>query len=54
MESSGVPGRIQVTETVFERLRATYGFEPRGEVEIKGKGPLRTYLLTGRLASEAV
>jgi adenylate cyclase len=54
MESSGLPGRIQVTQTVFERLRAKYGFEPRGEVEIKGKGLLRTYLLTGRLASEAV
>jgi adenylate cyclase len=54
MESSGLPGRIQVTETVFERLRATYGFEPRGEVEVKGKGLLRTYLLTGRLASGAV
>ena len=53
MESSGLPGRVQVTETVFERLRAKYSFEPRGEVEIKGKGLLRTYLLTGRLASEA-
>jgi class 3 adenylate cyclase len=53
MESSGLPGRIQVTETVFERLRAKYSFEPRGEVEIKGKGPLRTYLLTGRLAPDA-
>ncbi len=54
MESSGLPGRIQVTESVFERLRAEYDFEPRGEVEIKGKGLLRTYLLTGRLASGAV
>jgi adenylate cyclase len=54
MESSGLPGRIQVTEAVFERLRADFGFEPRGEVEVKGKGLLRTYLLTGRLASGAV
>ena len=53
MESSGLPGRIQVTETVFERLRAGYSFEPRGEVDIKGKGPLHTYLLTGRLSPEA-
>ena len=53
MESSGLPGRIQVTETVFERLRTQYGFEPRGEVEIKGKGLLRTYLLTERLAPGA-
>jgi class 3 adenylate cyclase len=53
MESSGLPGRIQVTEAVYERLRFTYDFEPRGEVEVKGKGLLRTYLLTGRLASGA-
>jgi class 3 adenylate cyclase len=52
MESSGLPGRIQVTETVFQRLRSTYDFEERGEVEIKGKGRLRTYLLTGRRSSE--
>jgi len=48
MESSGLPGRIQVTEAVYERLRSAYDFEARGEVDIKGKGRLRTYLLTGR------
>jgi class 3 adenylate cyclase len=52
MESSGLPGRIQVTEAVFERLRSSYDFEARGEVQIKGKGPLRTYLLTGRRSQE--
>jgi class 3 adenylate cyclase len=50
MESTGVAGQIQVTEAVFERLRGSYAFEARGEVAIKGKGQLRTYLLTGRLA----
>jgi class 3 adenylate cyclase len=53
MESSGLPNRIQVTETVYERLRAVYGFEARGEIEIKGKGRLRTYLLTERLSPGA-
>jgi class 3 adenylate cyclase len=48
MESSGIPGRIQVTEAVYERLRSTYDFEERGEIEVKGKGRLCTYLLTGR------
>jgi adenylate cyclase len=47
MESSGLPGRIQVTEAVYERLRSTYDFEARGEVEVKGKGRLRTYFLIG-------
>jgi adenylate cyclase len=48
MESSGLPGRIQVTPAVFERLRSSYDFEARGEIEVKGKGRLRTYLLIGR------
>jgi adenylate cyclase len=48
MESSGLPGRIQVTEGVYERLRSRYEFEARGEIEIKGKGRLRAYLLSGR------
>jgi adenylate cyclase len=53
LESSGLPRRIQVTETVFERLRSGYQFEARGDIDIKGKGRLRTYLLTGRLLPDA-
>ena len=49
MESSGVPGRIQVSQTSFEFLKTDYSFEERGRVEIKGKGTMLTYLLKGRL-----
>ena len=49
MESNGLPGRIQVTEGTYQRLRGRYGFEERGEIEVKGKGRLRAYLLEGRL-----
>jgi class 3 adenylate cyclase len=45
MESHGVVGRIQVTEATCQRLRDRYRFEQRGEIEVKGKGPIRTYLL---------
>ena len=45
MESHGVPGRIQVTEAAYQRLRHVYRFEDRGEMEVKGKGRIRTYLL---------
>ncbi len=45
MESHGVAGRIQVTEATYQRLRARYPFEDRGETEVKGKGRVRTYLL---------
>ena len=48
MESSGAPGRIQVTEETYRRLRAKYRFECRGEIDIKGKGPMTTYFLLGR------
>jgi class 3 adenylate cyclase len=48
MESSGEPGRIHVTEAVRRELGDEYRFVPRGEVEIKGKGPLRTCFLERR------
>ncbi len=48
MESHGVNGAIQVTEATYQRLRNHYRFEQRGPVEIKGKGPMQTYFLTGK------
>ncbi|MDX6381737.1 MAG: adenylate cyclase [Rubrobacteraceae bacterium] len=49
MESHGVEGAIQVTETTYQRLQPCYEFEERGVVEIKGKGVMRTYFLTGKV-----
>ncbi|MEM8640356.1 MAG: adenylate/guanylate cyclase domain-containing protein [Cyanobacteria bacterium P01_G01_bin.54] len=49
MESSGLPGKIQVTEAVYHTLQACYSFEERGTVEIKGKGTMCTYWLGDRL-----
>lgn len=48
MESHGVGGAIQVSEATYARLRRRYAFEERGAIEIKGKGAMRTYFLTGR------
>lgn len=48
MESSGEPGRIQVSDAVRVRLSDDYVFEPRGDVDIKGKGLMHTWYLTGR------
>jgi len=48
MESHGVPGRIQVTAATAERLRAGYHFEPRGRIEVKGKGSVETCFLVAR------
>jgi PAS domain S-box-containing protein len=48
MESSGEPGRIQVTRSIYEALKHRYHFEERGIVFVKGKGEMSTYWLVGR------
>ncbi len=48
MESHGIVGSIQVTEATYERLRSKYAFEDRGVIDVKGKGKMHTYILTGR------
>jgi class 3 adenylate cyclase len=47
MESQGIPGRIQVTERVASALEPCFVLEPRGTVEVKGKGPMSTWFLVG-------
>ncbi|SEE17891.1 adenylate/guanylate cyclase domain-containing protein [Jiangella alba] len=47
MESHGVPGAIQVSARVHERLRERYLFRSRGTIDVKGKGPMPTWLLLG-------
>jgi adenylate cyclase len=51
MESHGVPGRIQVTAAVEARLRGRFAFEPRGPIEVKGKGRVEAFFLVGRLGA---
>ncbi len=46
MESTGLPGKIQVTDSVAAELDGRYRLDDRGTIEIKGKGPVtRTRLL---------
>jgi len=45
MESTGVPGSIQVSRSVYEQLKNGYAFEARGTIEVKGKGLIETWLL---------
>ncbi len=47
MESHGEAGKIHVSETVQRALASTFSFEARGTMEIKGKGVMNTYFLTG-------
>jgi class 3 adenylate cyclase len=48
MESTGVPGRLQVTPETYDRLGDRFEFERRGPVEVKGKGLIETWFLIGR------
>lgn len=47
MESSGLPGRIQVTENTYNLIKDDFVMEYRGSIEIKGKGQMVTYWLLG-------
>jgi urea ABC transporter urea binding protein len=48
MESQGKARLIQVTESTKVRLEHQYHFEQRGEIHVKGKGPMTTYWLMGK------
>ena len=45
MESPGEPGKIMVSDTVRKTLGDQLTFEDRGEMQIKGKGAMRTWFL---------
>ncbi len=45
MESHGVPGRVQITQAVADQLGEDFVIEPRGVIEVKGKGPMKAYLV---------
>jgi adenylate cyclase len=45
METTGIPGRIQVAPETYRLLKHEYDFEKRDAVDIKGKGEMTTWLL---------
>lgn len=47
MESHGVPGRIHLSPTTYDLVKDEFVCEPRGLVEVKGKGPMETWFLVG-------
>jgi adenylate cyclase len=51
MQSHGLPGAIQVSEATYGLLCDRFEFEDRGEIEVKGKGKQRVYILEGRRAA---
>jgi class 3 adenylate cyclase len=49
MAETGMAGSIQVTESIYRRLRDSYLFKVRGTYYLQDVGELSTYMVTGRL-----
>ncbi len=47
MESHGIPGEIQVSEDMWHEIHNDFDLAERGVINVKGKGPMRTWLLRG-------
>jgi guanylate cyclase len=47
MESHGVPGKIQLSASTHDLVKDDFVCEPRGLVDVKGKGPMETWFLVG-------
>jgi class 3 adenylate cyclase len=50
MESTGEAGKIQIAPRTRELLADRFVLEERGVIEVRGKGPMRTWFLIGRNA----
>jgi len=48
MQTEGTPGRIQITRATYELLEDEFVCEPRGIVQVRGKGEMETWYLVGR------
>jgi class 3 adenylate cyclase len=47
MTSAGDPGRINISDSIYHRVKALFDLEERGSIEVKNKGPLAMYFLEG-------
>jgi class 3 adenylate cyclase len=45
MESHGVPGEVQVSETTAALLRPAFALDARGAIQVDGKGEMHPFLL---------
>jgi adenylate cyclase len=48
MESHGMPNCIQISAATHRHIHEQFRLEPHGTVDIKGKGPMETFILLGR------
>ena len=51
MESHGMPGRVQISADTADFLKGEFVVEPRGEIEVKGKGKMTAFFLNAEKAA---
>ncbi|EQA35051.1 ammonium transporter [Leptospira inadai serovar Lyme str. 10] len=49
MESHGIAGEIQVTESTAEAIRSDFELAERGSIEVKGKGFVKAFIVRRRI-----
>ncbi|MFN8287128.1 MAG: adenylate/guanylate cyclase domain-containing protein [Chitinophagales bacterium] len=45
MESHGIENKIQLSDSTYSLLKNNFEFEERGEIDVKGKGKMKTWFL---------
>ncbi|NOQ91869.1 MAG: tetratricopeptide repeat protein [Flavobacteriaceae bacterium] len=45
MESTSLPGKINISETTYQLLKEKYNCEYRGEIQVKNKGMMKMYFV---------
>ena len=46
MESHGIPGIVHLSEATYKKIKdQNFNIEDRGEIDVKGKGMMHTYIL---------
>ena len=53
MESSGEPGKINISETTYERVKDRFSCVYRGEVNAKNKGKMKMYFVDPVIPQQA-
>lgn len=48
MESHGEPGRVHVTTQTYILLKKEFDLEPRGTIQVRGKGEMETWFVVGK------
>lgn len=47
LESQGQPGKVQIARPTYELIKNHFHCEPRGILEVKGKGEMETWFVSG-------